>query len=76
MLSVNLASDEVDNILYALREQIINSCNTRHKAEFEKASQKIKKAMHKQDGWEDDDKVEDFREKEMVERVMVVNENK
>jgi hypothetical protein len=71
MLTVYLASDEVSNILYALREQIINSCSDKHKAEFEKASKKIKKAMHKQDGWEDDNKVEDFRLVDVVERVMV-----
>ncbi len=71
MLTVNLASDEVDNILYALRNEINNTCNIKHKEEFEKASQKIKKAQHKQVGWDEDNKVEEFRLADVVERVMV-----
>jgi len=75
MLSVNLTYNEVQNILYSLREQINNSCNLKHIEEFKKASDKVKKAMHRKDNFdwekEEENKVEEFRLADMVERVMV-----
>jgi 5'-3' exonuclease len=69
MLTVNLAYDEVQNILYALREQINNSGNQKHIEEFKKASDKIKKAIDKRGGIlqvEEDEENEKARIKNLV----------
>jgi hypothetical protein len=82
MLKVIYTYQESQDVLYLIREEINNTSNLKYKAELEHLNDKIDKAIkeqyknsyeyHRQGELEKiANNVEDFRVKEMVERVRV-----
>lgn len=82
MLTVHYTYQESQDVMYLIREEINNTSNLKYKAELEHLNDKIDKAIkeqyknsyeyHRQGELEKiANNVEDFRVKEMVERVRV-----